>query len=202
MAEYSRAGRRCRLVPERPSGATHSAASSSAMNAFFPATWSLAATKWSMGSDPIVFDDFLGFILLMLNGGAMRKVCEYVSLVAVVLLVYYEVSYFNLRKSYMDGPLNPYVFFTDDVRLALEKASEDAREGKLTKEDAKALLRKHNVRCCHLDKGVVYWTISYCCLAVSVKYIYSPGKPYPDSSSLSAADVQRIGDNWYWEIIR
>ena len=147
-------------------------------------------------------DDFLGFILLMLNGGAMRKVCEYVSLVAVVLLVYYEVSYFNLRKSYMDGPLNPYVFFTDDVRLALEKASEDAREGKLTKEDAKALLRKHNVRCCHLDKGVVYWTISYCCLAVSVKYIYSPGKPYPDSSSLSAADVQRIGDNWYWEIIR
>ena len=53
-AEYSRAGWCCRPAPKRPSGATHSVASSSAMNAFFPATWSLAATKWSMGSDPIV----------------------------------------------------------------------------------------------------------------------------------------------------
>ena len=132
----------------------------------------------------------------------MRKACEYVSLVAVILLVYYEVSYFNLRKSYMNGPLNPYVFFTDDVRLALEKASEDAREGRLTKEDAKTLLRKYNVRRCHLDKGIVYWTISYNCLAVSVFYIYSPGKPYPDSGSSRGADAQCIGNDWYWEIIR
>ena len=146
--------------------------------------------------------NFHGFLLLIRIWDTMKKVCECVSLAVVILLVFHEVSYFRLRNSYVKGPMNPYVFFTDDVRLALEKASEDARAGRLSKEDAKVLLEKYDVRCCQLYKGAVRWTIPYRCLPLSVIYTYSPGKPYPDSGPSCETGIQYIGNDWYWELVR
>ncbi len=76
------------------------------------------------------------------------KSFEYISLVAVALLVLETVRLFNLHGSYAKGPLNPYAFFTDETRLTLEATSEKAQKGELSEADAKELAdMDYKVKC-------------------------------------------------------
>ena len=132
----------------------------------------------------------------------MGKQCEFASLLAVMLLVCFHVSGFDRMDGFMRGPLNPYAFFTDEVRCALEQASAKVVKGDLSAEDAKTLLGKWDVRRCVVGKGTVGWTIAYYSIAKSVEYVYSPGKPFPGANSLDEDEYRPLGNNWYWRRIR
>ncbi len=131
----------------------------------------------------------------------MKRIFELTSLVAVALLIHLAVSSFDRMNGFMRGPLNPYVFFTDDVRSSLEKASNKAITGDLSVKDARDLLRRYDVRRCAVYEGSVCWMIPYLSSrAKSVEYIYSPGKP---SAFLENKDeYQLLGNGWYWRQIR
>lgn len=122
------------------------------------------------------------------------KSFEYVSLIAVALLVLETVRLFNLNGSYAKGPLNPYAFFTDETRLALETASEKALKGELSEADAKELTEKYNVRHCIVFKDKrVLWQIPFCPICNYVAYVYSPAQPYDP-----LFHTDSLGHGWYW----
>ena len=131
----------------------------------------------------------------------MDKVLKWFSFFAVLSLVVARVSHFRQIGSFVEGPMNPYVFFTDEVRLALEKASSKALKGELTDEDARELLEKYDVRRCTIDDGAVLWTIPYHCLPMSVEYIYTFDHPYSDSQ-VHELDCRPLWGNWYWRKLR
>lgn len=130
----------------------------------------------------------------------MKNKFDYISLVAVALLIHTAVSCFDRMDGFMRGPLNPYAFFTDDVRSALEEASNKALKGDLSAEEARDLLRRYDVRRCVVYRGSVCWMIPYMSRPKSVEYIYSPGNP---SAYLENKDeYQFLGNSWYWRQIR
>ena len=130
----------------------------------------------------------------------MKNFFDYFSLVAVGLFVFGQLYFFNLYGSYAKGPLNPYAFFTDDVRLALENASAKVRNGELTEEDARDLSEKYDVRrCIPYDDGDVLWEIPFCSIN-SVEYVYSPKGTY--DPSFKVIKVVPLGNNWYWWVWR
>ena len=126
----------------------------------------------------------------------MGKLCEFASLLAVMLLVCFHVSGFDRMDGFIRGPLNPYAFFTDEVRCALEQASNKAIKGELSAKEAKPLFEKWGVRRCIVDKGTVGWTIPYFSIAQSVEYVYSPGR------FCSGDEYKPLGNNWYWRRLR
>lgn len=125
----------------------------------------------------------------------MGKLCEFASLLAVILLVYVHVSGFDRMDGFIRGPLNPYAFFTDEVRCAFEQASAKAVKGDLSVKEAKTFLEKWNVRSCGVEGGTVVWTIAYSAIH-NVEYVYSPGRP------CSGDDYQPLWNNWYWRRLR
>ncbi len=130
----------------------------------------------------------------------MKRLFEYTSLVAVAMLIHSIVSSFDRMDGFIRGPLNPYAFFTDDVRCSLEQASKKVIKGDLSTEDARSLLRKYDVRRCSVYDGTVCWMIPYLSRAKSVEYIYSPGKP---SAHLECEEgYKSLGNGWYWRQIR
>ena len=120
----------------------------------------------------------------------MGKLCEFASLLAVMLLVCFHVSGFDRMDGFIRGPLNPYAFFTDEVRCALEQASDKAIKGELSTKEAKIFLEKWNVCRCYVEGGTVSWTIAYSAVN-TVVYVYSPGRP-------CSSDYQPLWNNWYW----
>ena len=70
----------------------------------------------------------------------MRVILNISSLATVVLYVLLTVEVVNRFEMFLAGPLNPYVFFTDEVRLSLEKASERVLKGEYSASEAKELL--------------------------------------------------------------
>lgn len=127
----------------------------------------------------------------------MKKFLDYISLLAVILLVAWKVSDFRRVGSFVEGPINPYVFFSDEVRLALEKASAKVLNGELSNEEARWLLEKYDVRRCEIHNGTVWWTIPYFGLPFAVHYIYSFDKPYPDAG-MEKLGWRPLWNNWYW----
>ncbi len=125
----------------------------------------------------------------------MGKLCEFASLLAVILLVYVHVSGFDRMDGFIRGPLNPYAFFTDEVRCALEQASNKAIKGELSAEEAKALLEKWNIRRCYVEGRTAAWTIAYSPIHY-VEYVYSPGRP------CSGDEYKPLWNNWYWRRFR
>jgi len=128
----------------------------------------------------------------------MKKIFDYISLAAVILLMHGVIQNFELKAGYLHGPLNPYVFFTDDVRSSLEQASSKVVKGDFSAEDARDLLRKYGVCRCYVYKGDICWTIPYFYhnMAFSVDYIYSPGE---SKAPLERNDeIQSLGNGWYW----
>ena len=128
----------------------------------------------------------------------MKKIFDYISLAAVILLMHDQVRSFELKTGYLRGPLNPYVFFTDDVRCSLEQASSKVVKGNFSADDARDLLRKYGVCRCYVYKGDICWTIPYFYhnMAFSVDYIYSLG----DSKAPLERneEIQSLGNGWYW----
>ena len=132
----------------------------------------------------------------------MKKIFDYISLAAVILLMRGVIQNFELKAGYLYGPLNPYVFFTDDMRCSLEHASSKVVRGDFSADDARNLLRKYGTCRCSVYKGTIGWMIPYRyhSRAFSVEYRYSPGKP---SSFLENSDeYQCLGNGWYWRAIR
>ena len=131
----------------------------------------------------------------------MNNPFAYVSLVAVILLAYVQVSGFDRIDDCIRGPLNPYAFFTDELRLKLEKASENALKDNLSVAEAMELLEKFDVRRCTVGRSNVVWTIAYFSSAKSVEYVYSPTEPYP-SNDHACKDYEQLWNGWYWRRIR
>ncbi len=133
----------------------------------------------------------------------MRVVLNISSLATVVLCVLLNVVQFNKCEMFLAGPLNPYVFFTDEVRLSLEKASERVLKGEYSAAEAKELLEKFDVRECIVSDGVVKWRIPYFyTTALSVDYVYSPNRPFPKGDWPGKDRCRSLGNNWYWWRIR
>ena len=128
---------------------------------------------------------------------------EHISLVTVGLLALWEVCVFNHIDAAVRGPLNPYVFFTNEARLEFLEASKKVLNGDFSTEDAMALLKKYDVRACVRDGESVRWRIPYFIMPRwAVDYIYSPCKPFPDYDSPDKADCQPLGGHWYWWRLR
>ena len=133
----------------------------------------------------------------------MRVILNISSLATVVLYVLFNVEASNKCERFLTGPLNPYVFFTDEVRLSLEKASERVLKGEYSASEAKELLEKYDVRECVVSDGVVRWRIPYLYgTAFSVDYVYSPNRPFPKGDWPGADRCRPLGNNWYWWRIR
>lgn len=133
----------------------------------------------------------------------MRVILNISSLATVVLYVLLTVEVVNRFEMFLAGPLNPYVFFTDEVRLSLEKASERVLKGEYSASEAKELLEKYDVRECVVSDGVVRWRIPYLYIpALSVDYVYSPNRPFPKGDWPGADRCRSLGNNWYWWRIR
>ena len=133
----------------------------------------------------------------------MDRTFDVASLLAVILMVCVQLWYFNLWDSYTKGPLNPYVYFTDGIRVSLEKASDKALNGELSDDEARELLKRYDVRRCEIYDGAVGWEIPYAVMPFSVEYIYSPDKPCPAKGGGYSYSIPRsIGNDWYWRRLR
>ena len=133
----------------------------------------------------------------------MRVILNISSLATVVLYVLLNIEDLSKCERFLAGPLNPYVFFTDEVRLSLEKASERVLKGEYSAAEAKELLEKYDVRECVVSDGVVRWRIPYVYIpALSVDYVYSPNRPFPKGDWPGKDRCRPLGNNWYWWRIR
>ena len=129
----------------------------------------------------------------------MRVILKISCLATVVLYVLLRVEVVNRFGMFLAGPMNPYVFFTDEVRLSLEKASERVLKGEYSAAEAKELLEKYDVRECIVSDGVVRWRIPYLYIpAFSVDYVYSPNCPFPKGDWPGEDRCRPLGNNWYW----